>query len=100
MYFVRTYTSGAGDYDPRQKRWAEYHCSLCGEDSDVDITRNHRTFDFGRDRKCPHCGLINAADREANLKAQLDKLTAERSKIEVEIDRIERELAEARPKEA
>jgi len=92
MYFVRTYKSGGEDWDPRQKIWAEFHCALCDEDSDIDVTRVMDTFQFDRERKCPHCGCLDADDREKNLKAQLEKLTHDKSKIEVEIEKIEREL--------
>ncbi|MBD3260255.1 MAG: hypothetical protein GF334_01035 [Candidatus Altiarchaeales archaeon] len=94
MFFVRKYTSGAGDYDPRQRRWAEFHCALCGHDEDYDITRTELTFQYDRERRCPACGQLNADDREKNLKAQLAKLTNDKSKIEVEIEKLMRELDE------
>lgn len=96
MYFVRKFGSGLNkrSSDARDKIWAEFHCSLCGEDTDIDVTRVMETFDFGVERRCSHCGMINSADREANLRAQRDKLTADKSRIEVEIERVERELNE------
>ncbi|MFW6272694.1 MAG: hypothetical protein ACOC2U_02805 [bacterium] len=94
MYFVRTYNAGGAEHDPRRKLWAEFHCSLCEENTDFDITTTKHTFQFDRERKCPHCGQINSEDKFKNLQAQLDKLTEQKSKIEIEIDRIERELNE------
>lgn len=96
MYFVRLYGSGLdkNSTDPRHKIWAEYKCGLCGEITDIDVTSTKSTFDFKRDRRCPHCKQINAEDRKQNLKAQLDKLTADKSRIEVEIEQIERELSQ------
>lgn len=94
MYFVRKYKSGGGDYDPRQKRWAVFHCALCGHDEDINITRTESTFQYDRERRCPACGQLNAGDREKNLKAQLEKLTHEKSKIEIEIEKLVRELNE------
>jgi len=94
MYFVRMYKNGCGNYDPRQRTWAVYHCSVCGEDTDIDVTRVMSTFQFDRDRKCPYCGCVSPDDKEKNLKAQLNKLTTQKSRIQIEIDKIERELNE------
>lgn len=84
MKFVRTYKSGGGDNDPRQKTWAEFQCSECGEKHDIDITRN-ASFDFAKERKCPACGCVSHADRIFNLKAEVEKLTVTKSKLEVQI---------------
>lgn len=94
MYFVRTYKNGCGDYDPRQIIWAEFHCSVCGEDTDINVTRTMTTFQFDRDRVCPHCHCLDPSDKAKNLQSQLDKLTTDKSRIEVEIEKIERELNE------
>ena len=94
MFFQRKYKNGCADYDPRQIIWAEFHCALCGKDTDINITRVTETFQFDRERRCPHCGHIDSADREKNLNAQLEKLTFDKSKIEVQIDKLERELNE------
>ena len=94
MYFVREFGAGLDThrFDPRDKVFAEFHCSLCGEDTDINITRVRETFQFDRERKCPHCGQTNAGDKELNLKAQLEKLTSDKSRLEVEIEMIENEL--------
>ena len=96
MYFVRLYGSGVDtdSTDPRDKILAEYKCALCDEITDIDVTSTKHTFDFKRDRKCPHCKQINSEDRRQNLKAQLEKLTVDKSRIEVEIEQIERELSQ------
>jgi predicted RNA-binding Zn-ribbon protein involved in translation (DUF1610 family) len=83
MKFVRTYKSG-GDNDVRQKTWAEFQCSECGEKHDIDITRN-ASFDFAKERKCPACGCVSHADRIFNLKAEVEKLAVTKSKLEVQI---------------
>ena len=102
MHFVQCFGSGynptVSTTDPRNKIWAEYHCSICGEDSEIDITRNKDTFDFARERKCKQCGMINSDDREINLKTQLDRLTMDKSRIDVQIEMIERELNELQTK--
>jgi DNA-directed RNA polymerase subunit RPC12/RpoP len=95
MYYVRTFKSGAGDYDPRQRIWAVYKCALCDKETEIDITRVERSFQF-RERVCPHCGQLNAEDKVINLKAQINKLTVDKSRIEVEIGRLERELNECK----
>jgi DNA-directed RNA polymerase subunit RPC12/RpoP len=95
-YFVRFFGSGwkSKKPDPREKVFAEYHCSLCGEDMEIDVTGIINQFDINRERRCKHCRQLNANDKEMNLKAQLDKLTSDKSRIQIEIDQIERELNE------
>lgn len=60
MYYVRTFKSGGGDHDPRQKRWAEYRCH-CGHEHQVDITRNKK-FDETVDILCPSCKTMSLDD--------------------------------------
>ena len=95
MYFVRKFGSGVNPQraaDPRNKIWAEFHCNICGEDSERDITSTYHTFDYSRERKCPRCGMLDASDKKTNLKTQLKKLTSDKSRIEIEIEKVEREL--------
>ncbi len=96
MYFVRKFGSGLNTsrMDPRDKIFAEFKCALCGETSEIDITRTQDTFDFKRERRCKHCGLVDADDKVTNLKAELEKLTSEKTRIKVQIEKIERELNE------
>jgi hypothetical protein len=96
MYFTRLFGAGLDKNrrDPRDKIWAEFHCALCGENSEIDVTGNRNTFQFHVERRCPKCGQLNANDKALNLKAQLEKLTSDKSRIEIEIDQIERELNE------
>jgi hypothetical protein len=95
MYFVKTYKSGGEDYDPRQRTWALFKCGLCNKDNVIDITRIKDTFDFSCERRCEKCGMINSEDKILNMKAQLNKLTVEKSRIQIQIEQIERELNEA-----
>jgi len=94
MYFVRLFGSGVDttSMDPRDKIWAEFHCSLCGKDSEIDVTRVSKTFQYDVERRCPHCKQLNSGDRMRDLKAQLDKLTADKNRIDIEIEKIEREM--------
>ena len=96
MRFKRLFGSGLDkkSYDPRDKVFAEFVCDLCGKSTDIDVTRTRYTFQFDIERRCPNCGQINSADKLINLQAQIDKLTAEKTKIQVEIDRCEREMNE------
>ena len=87
MYYVRTYTSGPQS-DPRSKIWAEFHCSVCGENSDIDVTFTSHTFQFDRERKCTHCGNLNPDDKVLNLKAQKEKLEADKVRITKEIEKL------------
>jgi len=96
MYFVKFFGAGLDDNysDPRAKIWAGYKCGLCGHETEYDVTSSRATFDIKRERRCPSCKQINAEDRETNLKAQLEKLVADKSRIEIEIEKVERELSE------
>ena len=94
MHFVRLFGGGLDKNraDPRDKVWAEYHCSLCGQDSEIDVTRVVDTYQYDVERRCPHCKQINSEDKIQSLKAQLDKLTADKNRIDIEIERVEREM--------
>lgn len=74
-YYVRTYKSGAGDYDPRQITWAQYHCADCNQKTDVRIP-DVRTFRY-TDVPCEHCGSVKAGDRYAALSAERNRLQNE-----------------------
>jgi rubredoxin len=103
MYFTRFYGSGYGDvgkYDPRGKVWAEYVCSVCDHVHDEDVSRTWNTTFQTRDRICPKCRCTSSEDKAINLKVELEKLTRNKSLIEVEIEKIERELAELETKGA
>lgn len=93
MYFDRTFTSGAL-HDPRSKTWAEFKCPVCGEDTQIDITGRQATFDFTRERICPHCHQKSPEDALINLKTEIDKLTQEQSRIAVQIEELTRQYEE------
>lgn len=93
MYFVRTFKTGCGDYDPRQKKWAVYKCSICGKETEIDITYNG-TFDYSCDRRCPHCKSLGKDDRLNNIKAEIETLTEKKSEIQIKIDKLCREADE------
>ena len=96
MYFVRLYGAGLNPRrsDPLDKIWAEFKCSLCGSISDVDVTFTRHSFDFARERQCPKCHMTCSEDRQRNLESQIDKLTVDKSRIEVEIERLTKQLEE------
>lgn len=85
--------------DARDRVFAEFKCNICEKTTEIDVTGRRSTFDFGRERKCPQCGLTNPQDKEQNLKAMLDKLMEDKSGIEIQIDKIERELNELKHNE-
>jgi len=93
MEFVRTYKSGGEDYDPRQIKWAEFNCTVCGEETNIDVTANG-SFDYERVRECPHCKSFGKDDYKNNIKKKIKSLTMQQSKIQVEIDKAIRELGE------
>lgn len=93
MYYLRTFKSGegVGKSDPREKKWAEFKCACCDNLHQIDITRI-KDFDFGIERKCPHCGKLNPDDRKKSIQAEIDKLTEERRRIDVMIEQKIKEL--------
>lgn len=100
MYFKRRYKSGGEDYDPRQKHWAEFVCSNCDHIEDVDISGGKAaTFDFSRERLCPKCNTYGPDDYKKNLMAEIDKLTAARKRIDIEIEECQRKINEVENKE-
>jgi len=96
MRFKKLFGSGLDKdrRDPRDKIWAEFECTICNNNTDIDVTSTMKTFQFERERKCPHCGNTNPEDKITNLKYQLEKLTEDKSRINIEIERITRELEE------
>lgn len=98
MKFLYSFKSGA-DHDVRQKRFAEYTCSICGHIEDFDITTNPN-FDFSRDRKCPKCGAVSEEDRISNLQSEVERLTTTKRSIDVQIEKLFREIEELQNKTA
>jgi len=88
MVYTRTYKGGGADHDPRQKTWAEFHCDVCGENEDVDITGRAHTFQFNIPRMCPHCHSLGKDDRLTSLKKEIESLTATRENIDVMIEQL------------
>lgn len=91
-YHTRTYKGGGADHDPRQKTWAEFHCDVCGENEDVDITGRQNSFRFNQVRLCPHCKSHGKEDRAKSIRKEIEELTATRNNIDVSIDELTAEL--------
>jgi superfamily II helicase len=83
MRFIRTFFGGGAEYDPRRKKWAEFKCECCGKEQHIDVTANN-TFDYGKERICPDCGQKGINDYESNLKAEIEKLTADMNRLEIQ----------------
>lgn len=92
MYHIRTYKGGAPDHDPRQITWAVFHCDVCGEDTEINISGRQHTFQFHVARKCPHCDSFGKEDKIISLKKEIEELTQNRASIDVEIERLENQL--------
>jgi hypothetical protein len=94
MYFNRLFGSGLDSKspDPREKVWAEYMCSFCGNTTEIDVTGRRNTFDFQRERRCPKCHQLSSEDKVINLKSQIEKLTSDKSHIEIQIQQLIEEL--------
>jgi len=107
VYFNRFYGSGYSDnpkelekvYDPRAKVWAEYICTVCDHVEDMDVSHTWRTTFQTRERVCPKCGCMSPEDKVKNLEAELAGLTAEKSRLQIKIDRLVREIEEEKKEE-
>jgi hypothetical protein len=93
MHFIRTFKGGGADYDFRQKTWAVFHCDVCGEDEEVDITGRQGTFLFNVPRRCPHCKSIGKDDYIISLKKEIETLTSTKNNIKITIEQLTNKLA-------
>jgi len=105
MRVVRKYGSALSKEfaaDPFAKLWVEFKCDACGHIHDEDITSRKNTFRYDMEMRCPKCKSYSPEDRASNIKAQINKLTGDKSRIDTEIEKLERELNEVqeKPKEA
>jgi hypothetical protein len=91
MYFVRTYTGGGADYDPRSKLWSVWQCDVCGEESDIEC-RPNVDMKFNEARKCPECHSFGKEDHAKQLLVKKNLLEIERERINQEIDKIINEI--------
>ena len=106
MYFNRFFGSGYSEnpeevkkiYDPRAKVWAEYICTVCDHIENMDVSSTWDTTFQKRDRVCPKCHCMASDDKLKNLKAELDSLTSEKSRMQIKIDRLLREIEEEEQK--
>jgi hypothetical protein len=89
MVFVRR-TGDSNLNDPRQKRWAIFKCQGCGHEENYDVTFKH-DFDYDTPRQCPQCKTVSQSDYIKALKAKINRLTEQKSLIEIEIDQLIRE---------
>jgi len=95
MIFVRK-TGDSNPHDPRQKRWAIFKCQSCGHEENYDVT-NKPTFDYDTQRTCPQCKTASEEEYLQNIHSRIDRLTKQKSLLEIEIDQLIRE-AEVRKK--
>lgn len=104
MYFNRFYGSGYSEdggilsRDPRGKVWAEYVCGVCGHVHDMDVTSTWCTTFQKRERVCPSCRCMSPEDKVRNLESELESLTAEKSRIQIQIDMIAKEIEKEQDK--
>jgi len=87
MYFDRFIRS-----DPRDVRtpaWYIYKCDVCEEETEFRYVSG---FDTTRIRKCPHCKSFGTQDKLISLKTQITTLTQQKTELEMEIDRLCKEV--------
>jgi hypothetical protein len=93
MYYVRQYKAGMS-YDPRSKVWAVFHCDICGQDHEVDISRVTDTFQPEATRLCPVCKCHGKNDYVIALKKEIEVLSTTRNSIDVQIEQLTGKLEE------
>ena len=93
-YYVRTVFAGAGDYDPRARKYAIYHCDICDKNSDFTMTANFQTIE----RKCSHCGAIGVNDRIITLKKDREDILKKIADINTKLMDTETEISELEAK--
>jgi len=90
MYLFRK-TGNSNSYDPRDNKWAVYKCDNCNHEEYINVTYNF-TFDYDSPRMCPQCKTISQQDYIEALKTKINKLTEEKSKINIQIETLISEL--------
>lgn len=93
MRFVKIFEGGGATYDPRRNRYAEFECDVCGCIEDVVIT-NNPGFNTSKPRRCPDCGQMCESDYKNNLRKEIEQLTENVAKIQIEISEKTRKLKE------
>ncbi len=92
MYYLRTFTGGGAEYDPRCKKYAEYKCDVCNHLECFDITSNP-TFNFTKTRKCPKCNSIGIEDYKKNIQLQIEKIISDIESAQKKKEELEKELS-------
>jgi hypothetical protein len=72
MYFVRTFTTGAGGSDPRDNTIAVFMCDVCGKDEWVTIPRGQRVSTTE----------IRLKVQEELIRAEIEKVISELASLE------------------
>lgn len=91
MYFVRIFNSG-NPTDVRSKKWAEYMCDACGEESHVEVRYGVDINNYYGVKKCPKCFSFGKKDKVKELINKKNILESEKEKIQKEIEQIIKEL--------
>lgn len=92
MYYIRSFIGGGANYDPRQRKYAEYLCDNCNHIECFDITCNP-TFNFTKSRRCPKCGSLGVDDYKLNIKKQIDQIISDIDKAQKKKEELEKELS-------
>jgi hypothetical protein len=92
MYFVRTFTTGAGGSDPRDNTIAVFMCDVCGKDEWVTIPRGTKVSPT-EIRRCKKCGAMGKDDHRKSLEVKRDELKVQEELIRAEIEKVISELA-------
>ena len=94
MQYIRTFTGGGAEWDPRSKTWAEFQCECCGAFDHVDITGMSATFNTSKPRKCKKCGQVGVADERKSIEIEINRLTETISASQVKKNQLLERLSE------
>ena len=94
MYFVKKFTSGGGDNDPRQRTNARFVCETCGAKEDVNVTGRVLTFQYHVPIKCPVCHSFGKRDRILCIEKEIEKLILSKKDIDSKIELFTKEMVE------
>ena len=90
MKYTREFLSGSKT-DVRSKWFAVFSCDECGKESFIEMWDKFR-FDKINPRECPYCHSYGKEDYINNLKTKIADLTKTRSRIDVEIEQLTKEV--------
>ena len=87
-------------YQQLSSKWCiKWVCSNCGHDAVDNVGFFKPTVSMDKEKKCPKCRSFGKDDYEKRVKARIEQLTEQRSMIDIEIDKLIRDLEPEKEKQ-